>query len=615
LVVPLHKEELKTLIRQYAAGPLPEWEENYLNYHAARFLDTLTLLGPGSGQRLLDVGAFPGHLTVAAHYLGYQVDGLTGRAESGPSLQMAADRLGRFDIPLVLADVESEPFPYPDTTFDVVLATEIIEHLHFNPYRLLRESFRVLKPGGRILITTPNISSLQNIMRLIRGRNIHPHIYGRFYETFSSILSGRHLREFTSYDLAYLLEGQNKEMYRFEEVQVHYSKCLDPIFSQPHLAAWFDRFWPRFRSTLMVEAGRPREMTLIHPEETRPVAGFYPVEEQGADMDGIARVLTTPFRWTQGTAQMQLPASDAPYQIFFLNVVRMIPESLPPAEWTVTIKDRAITSFSLLPDRTFTTVRILLTPDLAEAGRFPLSLSGPTWKPIDHPQANDYEFSTHDDRNLGIAVGWDGFLREDCPDRSALEKAAQRESRLLEKYEPFDEDVHWRKKHHGFDDRWSHLQMLYLLQADFKPLVRMGQGDWRQLGPGWYFLEKWERSPVRWISRRAVAYLGARPGQNRLRLRVYTGDPRLGERTSGSLELAFSPDRSSFLPFCEIPFDQQAGLWTDLRVGFPQRISSPGIMRLIVKTDQSRSAARLLPGSTDTRELCMGVKGMTLEQA
>jgi hypothetical protein len=331
-------------------------------------------------------------------------------------------------------------------------------------------------------------------------------------------------------------------------------------------------------------------------------------------MDGIARVLTTPFRWTQGTAQMQLPAGDAPYQIFFLNVVRMIPESLPPAEWTVKVKDRTVTTFSLLPDRGFTTVRILLSPELADEGRFQLSLSGPTWTPSDHPQTDDYEFTIHDDRNLGLAVGWDGFLREDCRDRSALEQAARRESWLSEKYEPFDPDVHWRRKHHGFDDRWSHLQTLYLLQADFKPFLRMGHEDWRQLGPGWYFLENWVEGPVRWIGRRAVAYLGARRGQERLRLRVYTGDPRLGERTSGTLKVAFSPDRFSFAPFAETPFDLPAGLWTDLQVAFPQKAAAPGILRLIIETDQSRTPAAFLPGSADTRELCLGVKGLALEQ-
>ena len=89
--------------------------------------------------------------------------------------------------------------------------------------------------------------------------------------------------------------------------------------------------------------------------------------------------------------------------------------------------------------------------------------------------ANDYEFSTADSRNLGVIIGWDGFLREDCDDQEALLRAARREIQSLEKYEFFDPQIHWRRKHHGYDDRWSHLQTLYLNQADFKPVLRMGE--------------------------------------------------------------------------------------------------------------------------------------------
>ena len=215
-------------------------------------------------------------------------------------------------------------------------------------------------------------------------------------------------------------------------------------------------------------------------------------------------------------------------------------------------------------------------------------------------------------RELGLVVGWDGFLRKDCDSFNSLLDLARFEALGMERYENFDKGIHWRKLHHGYDDRWSHLQTLYLLQADFKPTLPMGREDWRQLGPGWYFLENWKEGLIRWTSRQAEAYLSAKRGAQHLRIRVFSGDSCLGSRITGTLGISYSQDRFLFVPIAEDPFDLPAGIWTDLVVKIPQKISTPGIVRLVLQTDQSRSPARLIPGSTDTRELGLAVRGLTI---
>ena len=55
----------------------------------------------------------------------------------------------------------NDPFPYRNGAFDWVTCVEGIEHLE-NPHHLLRETARVLKPGGRVLITTPNIMNIKS---------------------------------------------------------------------------------------------------------------------------------------------------------------------------------------------------------------------------------------------------------------------------------------------------------------------------------------------------------------------------------------------------------------------------------------------------------------------
>ncbi len=52
-------------------------------------------------------------------------------------------------------DLNHDPIPYPDEFFDTVIGGDVIEHVA-NPMALLCEANRVLKPGGTIIISTPN---------------------------------------------------------------------------------------------------------------------------------------------------------------------------------------------------------------------------------------------------------------------------------------------------------------------------------------------------------------------------------------------------------------------------------------------------------------------------
>lgn len=52
--------------------------------------------------------------------------------------------------------------PFADESFDVVICTEVLEHLH-DPWMAMRECARVLKPGGRIFLTTPFINPLHEV--------------------------------------------------------------------------------------------------------------------------------------------------------------------------------------------------------------------------------------------------------------------------------------------------------------------------------------------------------------------------------------------------------------------------------------------------------------------
>jgi 2-polyprenyl-3-methyl-5-hydroxy-6-metoxy-1,4-benzoquinol methylase len=66
-------------------------------------------------------------------------------------------------------DLASGPLPFEDASFEAVFAGEIIEHL-VDTTAFLDEVRRVLGPGGILVVTTPNLASLENRLRLLMGR-------------------------------------------------------------------------------------------------------------------------------------------------------------------------------------------------------------------------------------------------------------------------------------------------------------------------------------------------------------------------------------------------------------------------------------------------------------
>jgi len=98
--------------------------------------------------RVLDVGAGEGYFTRKLKDKGVQVEACDFKVEGFKCP----------DVPFIKADL-NERLPCNNSQYDCVVTIEVIEHIE-NHFRFVSELIRVTKPGGTIVITTPNVLSL-----------------------------------------------------------------------------------------------------------------------------------------------------------------------------------------------------------------------------------------------------------------------------------------------------------------------------------------------------------------------------------------------------------------------------------------------------------------------
>ncbi len=183
-------------------------------------------IGCGHGWypfHLIDKWSFNGHITgidISEHNIKIFQDEITKRKYSGKLSANIAN---------------AEALPYPDNTFDTVYSTEALEHIE-SPENFFKEATRVLKPGGRLIITTPS-GPIHKFWKIIfwmpsRIRRIfHKKKRGNSYQIFEKSLSWKQIK------LAY-----NHDLLKLE----HYHKSI----ILPHES--YIQFFPTFMQHVML---------------------------------------------------------------------------------------------------------------------------------------------------------------------------------------------------------------------------------------------------------------------------------------------------------------------------------------------------------------------------
>ena len=175
---------------------------NHVREHIVRFRLLFDSVGPADGKRaLLDVGGTGNMLPLYVDHLAYSQVAMANKWRSvSLDAEYLANFVAREKFRCDYFDAEAERFPYADGSFDTVVCSEVIEHLKHDPAHMVAEINRVLKPGGRLILTTPNITSIFALYRLISGA--HPQVWS----VYTGKDGDRHNREYTPAEISKLLQ-------------------------------------------------------------------------------------------------------------------------------------------------------------------------------------------------------------------------------------------------------------------------------------------------------------------------------------------------------------------------------------------------------------------------
>jgi glycosyltransferase involved in cell wall biosynthesis/SAM-dependent methyltransferase len=196
----------------------------YLNTHSTRLLKTLEITPPGSaGDSVLEMGAYLQITPALRNQLGYgEVRGCYYGKLGRTDYRMVTSASGEsFACKIDHFDAEKDVFPYPDGHFATVICGELIEHLFEDPMHLMSQVNRILKPGGHLVLTTPNIAALRGISGILQG--YHPgffHAYIRPAEGTGEV-DARHNREYAPREIHQLLENSGFEVTLLETGEFH----------------------------------------------------------------------------------------------------------------------------------------------------------------------------------------------------------------------------------------------------------------------------------------------------------------------------------------------------------------------------------------------------------
>lgn len=167
-----------------------------LRYHFVKIFNAI----PDSPKplKILDIGTTPFNLFIKENYPHYEVSTMD-------RTDLLGKRCEARDIQFKTCDLDKQPLPFDGDYFDLVIFTEVLEHIFRPPTEVLKEISRIMREGSKLILSVPNIATLYNRVRLLFG--ISPLWHPDEQMKKEWVHGHGHIHEYTMKEISSLLKG------------------------------------------------------------------------------------------------------------------------------------------------------------------------------------------------------------------------------------------------------------------------------------------------------------------------------------------------------------------------------------------------------------------------
>jgi SAM-dependent methyltransferase len=238
-----------------------ENEVRYMRAHGWRFRRLLKCLPDDyRPRRVLEIGPTPFTLYLKQLHPEWEMWALDLTDHFGT--RFAAD-----GVQLRCCDLDRAEIPFADSTFDLLLCTEVLEHVFAPPTSVVAELARVLRPGGRLLLSVPNLATLGNRVQFLFGCSPLPNPDEQM--NTGRLHGHAHVREYTRREIVRVCRAAGLRVLKTRMIWKNPADIARLMRTQPEalfrqviyvgklLHALFNAALPWFRGCILVECRKP----------------------------------------------------------------------------------------------------------------------------------------------------------------------------------------------------------------------------------------------------------------------------------------------------------------------------------------------------------------------